>query len=169
MILSFDLCFWSLISADFPLILFQETFKWRESQKLISETQILILYDHTLHGLCFLMDIHIPATTGHHPPRLLLHFFTVLTLPAPKISPPFAVSPIPSDGKYKQADSICISTNTRNANLPASSSARVREGGSFRCVLSTWTIFLYPKTCGNERSLWNLCSSVKFSCKWGMH
>lgn len=40
-----------------------------------------------------------------------------------------------------------ISRNTRNANLPQQG----RED-SFRCVLSTWTIFLYPKTCGNERS-----------------
>lgn len=93
---------------------------------------------------------------GHHPPRLLLHFFTVsptraLTLPAPKISPPSAVPAIPSDGKYKQADYLQKYKKCKSTCI----FLRVREGRLIQVCL------FYPDNISLSHNLWQSKESLK--------
>lgn len=107
MIASFDLYFSSSISADFSPS-FKKHLNGQNHKSWLMKAKFWF-FMITLHRLCCLRGIQSQPPWGHHPPSLVLHFFTnsptmALILPAPKISPASALSPIPCDGKYKQAD-----------------------------------------------------------------
>lgn len=122
MIANFDLYFWSLISADF-FPSFKKHLNGQNHKSWFMKAKFwFFMITHFTDCAASGISISQPLWGG-----IILPVFYVSSqspLPAPKISPASAVSPILSDGKYKQG----ISRNTKNANLPASSSARVREG-----------------------------------------